>query len=120
VLGEIARVLRPDGRLLVSAPNRETSWRRRLRAAGLFAYSDPDHKIEYTETEFLSELWAGGFAPDGPVMPVVYDTAWAGVIDVVGGLSLPAYRRLSAWKRQAALRQPAESIGFRVVARRSA
>jgi hypothetical protein len=53
-------------------------------------------------------------------MPVVYDTAWAGVIDVVGGLSLPAYRRLSAWKRQAALRHPAESIGFRVVARRSA
>ena len=35
VLGEIARVLRPDGRLLVSAPNRETSWRRRLREAGL-------------------------------------------------------------------------------------
>lgn len=120
VLDEIARVLRPDGRLLVSAPNRETSWRRRLREAGLFAYSDPDHKIEYTETEFLAELRAGGFAPDGPVMPVVYDTAWAGVIDVVGGLSLPAYRRLSAWKRQVALQQPAESIGFRVVARRSA
>ena len=120
VLGEIARVLRPDGRLLVSAPNRETSWRRRLREAGLFAFSDPDHKIEYSEAEFRDELRAGGFALDGPVMPVVYDTAWAGVIDVVGGLSLPAYRRLSAWKREAALRQPAESIGFRVVARRSA
>ena len=118
VLGEIARVLRPDGRLLVSAPNRETSWRRRLREAGLFAFSDPDHKIEYSEAEFLAELRAGGFAPDGAVMPVVYDTAWAGVIDVVGGLSLPAYRRLSAWKRQAALRRPTESIGFRVVARR--
>jgi hypothetical protein len=54
------------------------------------------------------------------MLPVVYDTAWAGVIDVVGGLSLPAYRRLSAWKRQAALRRPEESIGFRVVARRTA
>ena len=120
VLREIARVLRPAGRLLISAPNRETSWRRRLREAGLFAFSDPDHKIEYNEAEFLDELRAGGFDLDGPVMPVVYDTAWAGVIDVVGGLSLPAYRRLSAWKRQAALRQPAESIGFRAVARRSA
>jgi SAM-dependent methyltransferase len=118
VLQEIARVLTPDGRLLISAPNRETSWRRRLREAGLFPFSDPDHKVEYSEAEFLAELRAGGFAPDGTVMPVVYDTAWAGLIDVVGGLSLPAYRRLSAWKRQAALRQPSESIGFRVVARR--
>jgi hypothetical protein len=51
------------------------------------------------------------------MLPVVYNTAWAGVIDVVG--RLPAYRRLSAWKRQAALRRPEESIGFRVVARRT-
>jgi SAM-dependent methyltransferase len=118
VLREIARVLKPDGRLLISGPNRGTSWRRRLREAGLFAFSDPDHKVEYSEDEFLAELRAGGFAPDGAVMPVVYDTAWAGVIDIVGGLSLPAYRWMSAWKRQAALRRPAESIGFRVVARR--
>jgi SAM-dependent methyltransferase len=118
VLSEIGRVLTPDGRLLISAPNRETSWRRRLREAGLFAFSDPDHKVEYSEEELLAELRAGGFAPDGPVMPVVYDTAWAGVIDVIGGVSLTAYRRLSAWKRRAALRRPAESIGFRLVARR--
>jgi SAM-dependent methyltransferase len=36
VLKEIARVLRDDGRLLVSGPNRDTRWRRTLRAAGLF------------------------------------------------------------------------------------
>lgn len=120
VLQEVARVLKPAGRLLISGPNRETSWRRRLRAAGLFAFSDPDHKVEYSREEFLAELRAGGFVPEGAVLPVVYDTAWAGVIDVVGGLSLPAYRRLSAWKRQAALRRPEESIGFRVVARRTA
>src|SRR5262249_55070217 len=108
------------GRLLISAPNRETSWRRRLREAGLFAFSDPDHKIEYSEAEFLEELRAGGFTPDGPVMPVVFDTAWAGVIDVAGGRSWPACRRLPGWKRQVALRQPAERIGFRGVARRSA
>ncbi|MCI0347484.1 MAG: class I SAM-dependent methyltransferase [Chloroflexi bacterium] len=39
VLREIHRVLTPEGRLLVSAPNRETRWRTTLRAAGLFAYS---------------------------------------------------------------------------------
>jgi len=118
VLHEIARVLRDDGRLLVSGPNRATTWRRRLAAAGLFPYSDPDHKIEYTEEEFLAELARGGFVPESPVMPVVYDTPWAGAIDALGGLSLTLYARLSRWKRAAALRHPAESTGFQVVARK--
>jgi len=117
VLTEIRRVLRPSGRLLVSGPNRDTSWRRRLREAGLFAFSDPDHKVEYTQGEFLAELSAGGFEPAGPVMPVVYDTPWAGMIDAVGGLSLGLYTRLSRWKRDVVLRRPEESTGFRVVAR---
>lgn len=118
VLREIHRVLKDDGRLLVSGPNRETSWRGRLRQAGLFAFSDPDHKVEYTREEFLAELAAGGFAPDGPVTPVVYDTPWAGVIDMIGGLSLTLYARLSRWKRDVALRHPEESTGFRLVARK--
>lgn len=109
------RVLKDDGRLLVSGPNRESSWRRTLREAGLFAYSDPDHKIEYTREEFLDELRQAGFEPAGPV---VLDTPWAGVIDAVGGLSLSLYDRLSRWKRDAALRRPDDSTGFRVVARK--
>ena len=117
VLREIRRVLRADGTLLVSAPNRDSSWRRRLRAAGLFAYSDPDHKIEYTREEFVAELAAGGFTPVSPVMPVVYDTPWAGAIDALGGVSLGLYARLARWKHSAALRRPQESTGFQVVAR---
>lgn len=119
VLAEIRRVLKPDGRLLVSGPNRETSWRRRLRSARLFAFSDPDHKVEYTREEFLDELEAGGFRVDAPLMPVVYDTPWAGLIDAVGGVSLGLYARLSRWKREVALRKPEESTGFRAVARRA-
>src|SRR5204862_230322 len=118
VLREIHRVLTEDGRLLVSGPNRETRGRRTLREAGLCAYSDPDHKVEYTREEFLAELAAAGFEPDGPVMPVVLDTPWAGAIDAVGGLSLGLYDRLSRWKREAAVRRPEESTGFRVVARK--
>ena len=116
VLREIHRVLRDGGRLLVSAPNRDTRWRATLRAAGVFAYSDPDHKIEYSREEFLAELHAGGFEPIGPLMPVVLDTPWAGAIDAVGGLSLSLYYRLSRWKREAALRRPGDSTGFRAVA----
>lgn len=118
VLREIHRVLKDDGRLLVSGPNRETRWRRTLREAGLFSYSDPDHKVEYRREEFLAELAAAGFEPEGPVMPVVLDTPWAGVIDALGGLSLGLYDRLSRWKREVAVRRPEESTGFRVVARK--
>jgi SAM-dependent methyltransferase len=113
VLREIRRVLRADGTLLVSAPNRDSSWRRRLRAAGLFAYSDPDHKVEYTREEFVAELRAGGFELQGDLEPVVHDTPWAGAIDALGGVSLAAYDRLSRWRRQAALRRPDDSTGFR-------
>lgn len=119
VLRELARVLAPHGRLLVSGPNRETRWRRRLRAAGLFAFSDPDHKVEYTRDEFVHELALGGFIPVAPLLPVVYDTPWAGMIDVVGGVSLPVYARLQRWKRAVAVRRPDESTGFCAVARKS-
>ena len=118
VLAEIHRVLTDEGRLLVSAPSRDTRWRRRLREAGLFAYSDPDHRIEYTREELLDELRQGGFEADGPVMPVVLDTPWAGLIDAAGGLSLAVYDRLSRWKREAAVARPAESTGVRVIARK--
>jgi SAM-dependent methyltransferase len=114
VLREIHRLLTADGQLLVSAPNSQTRWRATLRRAGLFAYSDPDHKIEYTADEFVAELRAGGFEPDGPLLPVVLDTPLAGAIDAVGGLSLRLYDRLSRWKREAALRRPTESTGFRI------
>src|SRR2546426_5151317 len=40
--------------LLVSGPNRATSWRQQLRGAGLFAFSDPDHKQR--SEEHTSEL----------------------------------------------------------------
>src|SRR5256714_15393767 len=111
VLREIRRVLKPRGRLLLSAPHRDTSWRRRLRAAGLFAFSDADHKVEYTRDSLLAELAGGGFAPTEPVMPVVYDTPLAGLIDVVGGLALAPHARLVRWKRAAAPRHPQASVG---------
>ena len=119
VLVEISRVLTPAGRVMLSAPNRETTWRGRLRDAGLFAYSDPDHKIEYTAGTFRQEIKGAGLRVLTPLEPVVYDTPWAGLIDVIGGVSLPLYRRLMEWKRARAVADPRESTGFRVVACRA-
>jgi len=118
-LQEIRRVLRPDGQLLLSAPNKNTSWKRRLRAAALFSYSDPDHKIEYTRVSLIHELARHGFTIVGELMPIVYDTPLAGIIDLVGGLSLRAYRPLSQWKHDYAQAHPEESVGWRVVCRKT-
>jgi len=113
-LREIHRVLKRHGLLLVAAPKRDTSWKKRQQKAGLFYYSDPDHRIEYTETGLRQELERNGLTVQ-QVLPVVLDTPWAGLIDLVGGFSLGLYRRLVRWKQREAQRRPEESIGFRAV-----
>ncbi len=114
---EIRRVLKEDGLLLLSAPNRDTSWKRAQRGAGLFYYTDPDHRIEYTEEELKKELSRGHFEATS-LMPIVLDTPCAGFIDLIGGISLPLYQRLMRWKRGRAAVEPSESIGFRAVCRK--
>lgn len=124
LLREIHRVLTPYGRLILSVPKRDTTWRERLRRAGLFDYSDEDHKTEYDWAQLAHELRASGFAPQpvhptpGLWAPIVYDTPFAGLIDLVGGFNLRLYGRLMRWKRRMALEHPEESTGFRVVARK--
>jgi len=117
VLQEARRVLKGNGHLILSVPNRETSWKRLRKGVGLFYYSDDDHKVEYTKGEIEQELARNGFSICGEIEPIVYDTPWAGVIDLMGGVSLGWYRKLQRWKREVALRRPEESTGFRIVAR---
>jgi SAM-dependent methyltransferase len=114
LLGEIHRVLISGGLLLLSVPNRGTSWKRRLERAGLFSYSDPDHKIEYTLPELEEELGRNGFAII-TLSPSVYDTPVVGLIDLAGSLSLGLYRRLSEVRRRLAARFPEENAGFYAV-----
>ena len=116
VLGEIFRVLRPGGKLLVAMPNRETSWKRRLKRAGLFYYSDRDHKIEYSLSEAQYELERNGFIIQKPIQTIVYDTPWVGAIDLIGGISLHPIEKLMKWKLTYAQEHPEESIGFQIVA----
>jgi SAM-dependent methyltransferase len=116
VLTEIRRTLRPGGALLLAVPNRATSWKRRLERAGLFAYSDPDHKIEYTREELEEELEHNGFRVVQD-HPSVYDTPLVGAIDLVGSISLGLYRRLTELRRRLARRYPDENAGFYIVCR---
>jgi SAM-dependent methyltransferase len=117
-LAETHRVLKDNGRLLVSIPNRDTSWKRLRRRLGLFDLADPDHKIEYTLDEAIAEVRSGGFELVGEPAPVVVDTPVAGLIDLVGGFSLGWYGRLTRWKRDEAGRHPGESSGFRFLLRK--
>ena len=114
LLGEMRAALAPGGALLLAVPNRATSWKRRLARAGLFAYSDPDHKIEYTLPELETELGRNAFRIVA-LHPSVYDTPLIGLIDLVGGISLSAYVRLTALRRRLAERYPDENAGFYAV-----
>ncbi len=114
LLKEIRRVLKPTGTMIFSVPSCESRWRGRLRNAGVFAYSDPDHKVEYTRESLREELAQGGFKPT-EWFTDVYDTPWVGFIDFVGGFSLKAYARLQEWKVSKGQREPQECIGFKVL-----
>jgi 2-polyprenyl-3-methyl-5-hydroxy-6-metoxy-1,4-benzoquinol methylase len=114
LLQEMRAALRPAGALLLAVPNRATSWKRRLERAGLFAYSDPDHKIEYTLPELERELARNGFRIV-ELYPSVYDTPLIGLVDLVGGISLGAYARLTRLRRDLAARYPDENAGFYAV-----
>jgi SAM-dependent methyltransferase len=115
ILGEIKRVLVKNGLVLLSAPNRDNSWKRTLRSAGLPYYADADHKIEYTLPELESELHGAGLRVAITPQPVVLETPLAGIIDLIGGLSLSMYARLQQWKRESAQNKPNESTGWRIV-----
>ncbi|MBX3011957.1 MAG: class I SAM-dependent methyltransferase [Caldilineaceae bacterium] len=117
VMAEVGRVLKPGGLLLLSIPQRDTQWKQWRGSVGLPTLADPDHKFEYTRQDVEAMLARTGFVLQ-EIMPTVYDTPFAGWIDLAGGLSLGAYRRLAQWKRDAALRHPAEATGFRIVAQK--
>lgn len=111
----ISRVLKPKGLLLISLPNKNTWWKRWQRQLGLNSSSDRDHKKEYSEKELRIFLEKGGFSIK-QILPVAFDMPLVGFIDILGGLSLQLYRVLGHLRRQLAIRYPADSISFQVIA----
>ncbi len=114
ILKEIKRILKPKGLVFLAVPNIETSWKKLQQSVGLNCYADPDHKIEYTETEIRQDLNRAGFKIVS-LKPVTYDTSWVGFFDLAGGLSLSLYAFIAKVKRAKARSNPKESTGFRII-----
>ncbi|PIS09355.1 hypothetical protein COT75_01615 [Candidatus Beckwithbacteria bacterium CG10_big_fil_rev_8_21_14_0_10_34_10] len=117
LLKEIKRVMKKKGEVFISIPNKNTSWKKIQKRFGLNFYSDSDHKTEYSQKGIKKILEDYGFKIL-KIEPVVYDTSWAGFIDLIGGFSLPLYQRLLKWKQDKLKSNFKESIGFRIKVQR--
>jgi len=114
ILNEAYRILKNDGKLLLSAPNIQTSFKKLKTKAGLFPYADPSHVIEYTMETLNDEITRAGFRMIDS-RPVVIDTLFYGLIDLVGGFSLSLYKSLISWKISQAQKNPGDTTGWRII-----
>lgn len=117
-LKEFIRVLKNNGFLLLTLPNKETTWKKLKKAAGLFYFSDKGHVKEWN----LKEI--NNFSKKLPLKvikkePIVYDTPLTGFIDLLGGINLFLYTKVLNWKRKKALEKPQESTGFSLVLKKN-
>lgn len=115
ILEESYRLLKPKGLLIVGVPNKDTSWKKNQRSVGIFSYSDPDHKIEFSETEIKRLLRKHDFyikhfnyAP--------YDTPFRGFYDIIGVFSLPLYKKIHKWRAIKSQENKNEASGFEIIA----
>jgi len=112
---EINRVLKKSGRLIITVPNVATSWKNLQKKYGLFYYTDPDHKIEFTKGQIESLLKKKSFEIQSIELGM-WDTPLAGFIDMVGGISLSLYKNLREIRRNYPKNNPEEADGFNIVA----
>ena len=117
ILVEIKKLLKSNGHLFLGVPNSQTSWKRSQRSVGINSYSDPDHKIEYSEPQIKNFLKKHdfkiihfGYAPA--------DTPFRGFYDIIGGISISLYKKIHNWRYQKAQRHHQESSGFEIVAQK--
>ena len=118
LLQEIHRVLKPQGSLFISVPNKDTAWKKLQRRAGLTGFSDPDHKLEFSRSQIINLLQRHHFCALD-VQTTALDTPLSGIIDLIGGISLSLYRKLMIWKLNRGRQEPQNSVGFLIVAQKS-
>ncbi|MBF0178844.1 MAG: class I SAM-dependent methyltransferase [Magnetococcales bacterium] len=111
-LVELRRIKKSGAPIVVSIPNTDTTWKRRLRQAGIDSRDDTDHKIEYTEETLRAEIARAGLRLEGPLLPVVPSFPWHGLLALSAVVSPAWYRRAQRWKYAHARRHPEESMGW--------
>lgn len=116
-LSEAKRVLKRGGLLFLGVPNSETSWKKLQRSVGINSFSDPDHKIEFSEESLKNLLQKHHFQ-------IVdfgygkYDIPVRGLVDIAGAFSLSFYKFVSGWRARLAQKNPEEASGFEIVAKK--
>ena len=111
-LKELKRIKKPDAPIIISIPNADTPWKKRLRRAGVDSRDDNDHKIEYSRDGVFAEIAAAGLRIDGELHSIIPSFPWNGLIAFSAVLSPALYRRLQEWKYDHAKRYPERSIGW--------
>jgi SAM-dependent methyltransferase len=114
LLTRLHRLLTSNGRLLIALPFSGTTWRHRLRAAGLDGHYEDGAQKNYTLREMYEEIESAGFKVTH-IEPTVYDTPLAGLIDLTGQVCWPLYHRLMRWKRERVMANWIDSTGYRLV-----
>jgi SAM-dependent methyltransferase len=112
VLSELKRVKKPGGLAVISVPNSQTSWKKKLTAVGLDSKDDPDHKVEYSRQSLAEELQGADLQLCSDLMPIIPSFPWNGLIAMSAFFSPVFYKRLQAGKRKYVQNHPDESIGW--------
>lgn len=112
ILLEIKRVKKKNGVMLLSVPNSETTWKRKLADSGIDPRDDPDHKIEYSKRLLIEELDEAGLEICSPFQAIIPSLPWNGMIAMSAAISPGVYRKLQTLKRKFVESHPEETIGW--------
>lgn len=115
ILKEIKRILKPKGILYLGVPNSETSWKKYQRSAGVDSFSDPDHKIEFSQSSISKLLIKNGFKINRFGYGKL-DIPFRGILDLIGALSLSFYKLVDRKRAQFVKKYPNEASGFEIIA----
>lgn len=115
IIDEIKRVLKRNCLLFISVPNSETSWKKRQRDVGICSFSDPDHKVEYSEKQ-IRELLKNNDLDVISFKYGKYDTPLRPIYDLVGAFSLNLYESILKSRQKRSNQNPQEASGFEIVA----
>lgn len=112
ILQEIKRVKKTEGLVVLSVPNAETTWKKKLLAAGLDPRDDDDHKIEYTVRSLEAELNQAGLQLISALHPSIPSLPWNGLIAMSAFFSPRLYKHLQRKKKEYVNKRPEESTGW--------